>query len=302
MNFFIFITNIKTLNFLILLVDKDEFFLNKTKILLKKNDFDVLIARNGNGALNILQKEISQPNLIISDINIPEMNGMKLFLELTKNPKWNKIPFIFLTELSSPEEIRAGKQLGVDDYLIKPISEDDLIAVIKGKLLRSQTKKVSIKQIEKVKSIVSRKSVDSKEEDENKNNLIFIYIHWDKVLGPIINQYYSLHEPDFQVEKIASQIIHGYRNLIPGNKNDISGDLLITLPKLNKRAFILFDGLPKKSNEQFFMIGLIASTISYEQSINLRQIMDSISNKIKKGDIWKITDFWDEINLIFSKH
>jgi len=92
-------------------------------------------ARDGQAALKSL--ETIRPDLILSDINMPLMNGIELYKELRKNPQWVTIPFIFLTSSDSPEDIRMGLDLGVEDYLTKPINPEELVRTINTRLLRS---------------------------------------------------------------------------------------------------------------------------------------------------------------------
>ncbi len=76
------------------------------------------------------------PSLIIADIMMPAMNGYQFFQRVRSNPDWLWIPFIFLTARAEQEDVRYGKELGVDDYLTKPIEPDDLIAAVRGRLAR----------------------------------------------------------------------------------------------------------------------------------------------------------------------
>ncbi|MBU1660090.1 MAG: response regulator [Chloroflexi bacterium] len=92
-------------------------------------------ARDGQAALKSLNT--IRPDLILSDINMPLMNGIELYKEVRKNPQWVTIPFIFLSSNDSPEDIRMGRDLGVEDYLTKPIDPDDLTHTINARLLRS---------------------------------------------------------------------------------------------------------------------------------------------------------------------
>ena len=92
-------------------------------------------AQNGQAALKSLKT--IQPDLILSDINMPLMNGLELYKEVRKNPQWVTIPFIFLSSNDSPEDIRMGLDLGVEDYLTKPINPDELTRTINARLLRS---------------------------------------------------------------------------------------------------------------------------------------------------------------------
>jgi putative two-component system response regulator len=98
--------------------------------------YKVLTAEEGNAALQIM--ESSTPDLIISDIAMPVMNGYEFFAEVRKRPEWVTIPFIFLTARSEQRDILAGKGLGVEDYLTKPVSREELLTTIKSRLTRIQ--------------------------------------------------------------------------------------------------------------------------------------------------------------------
>ena len=106
------------------------------KLLLESNDYRVETAKTGEDALKILSDLKTPPDIIISDIMMPKMNGYNFFETVSDNLKWNRIPFIFISALSTPEDIRIGKMLGVDDYLTKPFKEEDLLATISGKVNR----------------------------------------------------------------------------------------------------------------------------------------------------------------------
>ena len=73
------------------------------------------------------------------------MNGYQLYQRVRQNPEWLWIPFIFLTAKAEVEDIRFGKELGVDDYLTKPVDPENLIATVRGRLARyDQLRKVSV--------------------------------------------------------------------------------------------------------------------------------------------------------------
>jgi putative two-component system response regulator len=100
-------------------------------------------ADNGETALAQLQRVT--PDLILSDINMPCLNGIEFYKAVRQNPRWLPIPFIFLTANDSREDIQLGRALGVEDYLTKPIETDDLLAIVNARLLRSA--EVQIAQI-----------------------------------------------------------------------------------------------------------------------------------------------------------
>jgi CheY-like chemotaxis protein len=120
---------------LIMIVDDNKDFIFNLELLLTSHNLDVVSALQGKEALKLLETMERLPDLIISDILMPEMNGYDFFTKISSNQKFNQIPFIFLTARTSPEEIEYGKKLGVDEYIIKPFSEDSLIVSINNKLI-----------------------------------------------------------------------------------------------------------------------------------------------------------------------
>ena len=120
----------------ILIVDDQLTLRDNVKQLLEETGYRALTASDGVEALAVLQ---SQPvDLILADIAMPRMNGYQLYERARENPEWVKIPFIFLTARMLDSDIRYGKQLGVDDYLVKPFQLEDLLATIEGRLRRAQ--------------------------------------------------------------------------------------------------------------------------------------------------------------------
>ncbi|HJW89984.1 MAG TPA: HD domain-containing phosphohydrolase [Anaerolineales bacterium] len=102
--------------------------------------FNVLTAANGREALE--QMSSTSPDLILSDIAMPEMDGFAFFKEVRKQPEWISIPFLFLTARGEKEDILAGKDLGADDYLVKPLMREELVTAVRARLDRSQQLRV----------------------------------------------------------------------------------------------------------------------------------------------------------------
>jgi DNA-binding response OmpR family regulator len=120
----------------ILIVDDDPITLNYIKQILGPQGYHVQVARDGLEALDVLKSRLI--DLIVSDIMMPRMNGYELHKHVVQNPHWVSIPVIFLTARALDSDIRYGKEIGVDDYLIKPVHPYDLLATVRGKLRRAQ--------------------------------------------------------------------------------------------------------------------------------------------------------------------
>ncbi|MFW9943015.1 MAG: PleD family two-component system response regulator, partial [Candidatus Thorarchaeota archaeon] len=88
---------------LIILVEDDPNILKYLKMTLEFNGCQVITASNGKEGLKALSELKEYPDLIISDIMMPEMNGYDLFDAVSNNPTYCHVPFIFLSALDSPE-------------------------------------------------------------------------------------------------------------------------------------------------------------------------------------------------------
>lgn len=125
----------------LLLLDDDEQLRRSIAISLKIHDFVVHQARDGRRGLEVLSR--ITPDLIISDIHMPEMDGFAFLEAIRRNPRLTQIPFIFLTADDASEEIQAGREYGVEDYITKPIQVDKLLRIINARLLRAAELRVS---------------------------------------------------------------------------------------------------------------------------------------------------------------
>ncbi len=120
---------------LILVADDNEDMRMLVSMILSKSGFQIEVAESGRAALDKLEAGLV-PDLILSDVMMPEMDGYTFFQHVQKRPDWRRIPFIFFTMKDSVDDIQRGKELGVDDYITKPIMPDALIATVRGKLRR----------------------------------------------------------------------------------------------------------------------------------------------------------------------
>ena len=114
----------------ILVVEDDQFLASLLKNRLQKEGFDVLLAKDGEEALNIL--ESTQPELVLLDIILPKKSGFEVMEEVRENPKLEKLAVVIISNLGQPEDMVRGQQLGAIEYFIKaktPI--DELIKKIK---------------------------------------------------------------------------------------------------------------------------------------------------------------------------
>ncbi|MCJ7701592.1 MAG: response regulator [Anaerolineales bacterium] len=119
----------------ILIADDNEVLRTALDEMLSMAGFVVLTAANGREAIS--RMEYITPDIIVSDITMPEMDGYAFFEAVRARPEWLSIPFIFLTARGTKREIITGKDLGAEDYLVKPIHRDELLSAVRAKLNRS---------------------------------------------------------------------------------------------------------------------------------------------------------------------
>src|SRR5262245_7137137 len=101
---------------------------------LKRAGYEVLEAEDGKAAVRVLQQVV--PDLIVLDIRMPEMDGFALLELMRRYPKAAAIPVIMLTALSTATDLDRALQLGVVDYLVKPLDPTLLIAKVESALAR----------------------------------------------------------------------------------------------------------------------------------------------------------------------
>jgi CheY-like chemotaxis protein len=285
---------------LILVVENNKNILKKIKEILERNECQIISANNGKSGLTILSEIDRYPDLIISDIIMPEMNGYDFLDAVSNSPTLSHIPFIFLSSLDSPEDIRLGKMLGADDYLTIPINEDDLTATIFGKLKRSKT----INLInDKISEIYLSNQIEKELVSETHKDLtILIEVNWDDVVGPNLVDFFPKNiELNIPLDKIANQL-YDVISSIYGQENISKAEgLLINIKNLDLMGYVFFDSYPDKNYRggyKDYMLSIIAPKITYFQSLKIKQIFIELSNIYKKKKKWNIEKFWNKITEI----
>ena len=112
----------------LLIVDDEPSLLRAVSVCLRGEGYELDTARSGDEALVHIAQRV--PDLIVSDIRMPRMDGYALARQLRSNPRTDLIPIVFLTAKDDNADRIAGIRSGVDAYLTKPFEPDELIAVI----------------------------------------------------------------------------------------------------------------------------------------------------------------------------
>jgi two-component system chemotaxis response regulator CheY len=95
-------------------------------------DVDVYEAENGFAALKQLPENDFQ--LILTDINMPDINGLELISFLRQHPTYKDVPILIITTEAGDEDRRRGLSIGANGYLVKPFTEGDLVNLVQQNL------------------------------------------------------------------------------------------------------------------------------------------------------------------------
>ena len=122
----------------ILLVDDEPLYLRLLKVNLESEGYDIISARNGEEALELISQEI--PDLIIMDVMMPKLDGIATCNRIRQ---FSNVPIILLTALGEEQDRVNGLNIGADDYVVKPFSATELLARVRAVLRRTQGQKDS---------------------------------------------------------------------------------------------------------------------------------------------------------------
>lgn len=113
----------------ILAVDDSPSMREMVSLALRSAGFDVTPAVDGRSALELAKQSVF--DLVLSDVNMPEMNGIALISALRAEPQYKHTPILMLTTESSPERKAEGKCAGATGWIVKPFDPEQLVATMK---------------------------------------------------------------------------------------------------------------------------------------------------------------------------
>ncbi len=120
----------------ILIIEDQAPMRRNIALMLQLEGYEVVSAENGRIGLEVARKE--DPDLILCDVMMPELDGYGVVQALREDPEFAATPFIFLTAKSDRGDVRVGMNFGADDYLTKPVVRDDLLEAVTARLARAE--------------------------------------------------------------------------------------------------------------------------------------------------------------------
>jgi len=256
---------------LILVVEDNVDLLYNLNLLLESNNYKPITAKNGKEAIEILSTLGEIPDIIISDIMMPKMDGYEFFKVISNEPRWNRIPFLFLSARTTPKDIRFGKLLGVDDYLTKPFDEKDLLAILAGRIARNKRIDALNNKIEESFSTANIE-MRSPIEGQQEFFICLFLAFWDDKFGPELNRYFP-EEKSFPIplDDIVNQLFTVATSIYGHDKITKAEGVLLEIKNLNTRG------------------------INYFHTLEIKEIFLDLSEHIKNKNNWNIEEYWKKI-------
>ncbi|MBN2425120.1 MAG: response regulator [Calditrichaceae bacterium] len=190
---------------IILVDDEEAILLSLQRILELSGEYEVLKAASAKAALKILRDQ--NPDLIISDILMPEMDGLEFCRKIRQSPMTRNTPFIFLT--AKKDYMVEGIKAGGDDFIIKPFSVDEVLAKIEALFRRVKTTEEQVSQIkgrlgedglDKVLKLAHEKNITGELLLQNGTKIGKIELK----AGEIVAAYYKHHRDDSALDILMS--------------------------------------------------------------------------------------------------
>ena len=120
----------------ILVIEDEPEMRRNITTLLRYHDYEPVAAPNGREGVEAARRE--QPDLILCDVTMPELDGYGVLKALQSDTSLARTPFIFLTAKGEKNDLRSGMDLGADDYLTKPVANAELVRAIEARLRRAE--------------------------------------------------------------------------------------------------------------------------------------------------------------------
>jgi response regulator RpfG family c-di-GMP phosphodiesterase len=284
---------------IVFLIEDDKALVQNLKIFLEMNDFKFFSASNGREGLETLSNLDQQPDLIISDILMPEMDGYDLYMKVSENSEWSRIPFFFLSGKAEPDDVRFGKLLGADDYITKPFKSKELLRRIEETIKKNREIRKTSKVIEQELKDILKFEEPSLKKHRRADFFYIFYLVWNSETGPEIKDFFPKNEiPSLNLKELTSQLYSTLRKIYKFEELSETNQFTIRVVRDLVDAYALVGKLEEKVSQngaETFMICAITPNSHYLQSKAIKEVLGKIAVTIKGDKVLKIKDFWEQL-------
>jgi CheY-like chemotaxis protein len=123
----------------VMLIDDETVWLDLIQQVLAGESYNVITASSGEAALKKLHR--IRPDLILSDVRMPVLNGFDLYEKVRSDPKLRSIPYVFMSSIDDFDAMRTARELGADDYFEKPFDAEGVKDIVLNLLVRFKNRK-----------------------------------------------------------------------------------------------------------------------------------------------------------------
>lgn len=119
----------------VLVIDDERGFCDVVSVILESQGYEVQQAHEANHAFGLLTETV--PDLILTDLMMPEIDGLSLIRRLRETPDWAQIPVVMVSAHSEPAIQESAKEAGADGFIAKPFSASELRATVRAHLVKN---------------------------------------------------------------------------------------------------------------------------------------------------------------------
>jgi len=284
---------------IVFLIEDDKALVQNLKIFLEMNDFKFFSASNGREGLETLSNLDQQPDLIISDILMPEMDGYDLYMKVSENSEWSRIPFFFLSGKAEPDDVRFGKLLGANDYITKPFKSKELLRRIEETIKKNREIRKTSKVIEQELKDILKFEEPSLKKHRRADFFYIFYLVWDSKTGPEIKDFFPKNEiPSLNLKELTSQLYSTLRKISKFEELSETNQFTIRVVRDLVDAYALVGKLEENvspNGAETFMLCAITPNSHYLQSKAIKEVLGKIAITIKGDKVLKIKDYWEQL-------
>lgn len=271
----------------VLIVEDDPQMANMLTIYLQNDGFHVTVAQNGQEALDIFHNY--HPDIIVSDIMMPNMDGFAFRHHLLQDSELRLIPFIFLSAKGKVEEKVDGLKMSVDDYITKPFALPELVARIESILERHQRFSDLIKY-DSLTKLYNRRTLGSMLRTElnraKRYNLKLSVFLLDVDYFKTCNDTFGHAFGDYVLIMVAEKLLTQFRDVDFAGR--LGGDeFVVIMPETDKEScFLVAERLRNslaglKLNEKDFQISISGGiACAPEDGLQLEALLEKADNAL----------------------